>query len=87
MNNKIKKYQKTLALIDAANIIYSNRNLKWAIDHKKLLRYLLVDYLKAKDKKTIVFSSIQSCGKKLRKTAHAFIEINQLRQILEFVTK
>lgn len=60
MNNKIKKYQKTLAL---------------------------VDYLKAKDKKTIVFSSIQSCGKKLRKTAHAFIEINQLRQILEFVTK
>lgn len=189
---KSKKYKKTIVLIDAANIIYSNKNLKWSIDHKKLIKYLkerynakkiiyyaglelndikkekfykklekfgfkvkikpvikfkgkyywksfkcpkckkrvnkkfqgppvkkancdveltidaiklsqtyntlllfsgdgdfssLVEYLKTKRKKTIVFSSIESCSKRLRKTAYRFIEINQLRGFLELKEK
>ena len=185
---KSKKYGKTIVLIDAANIIYANKYLKWAIDHKKLIKYLkerynagkviyyagwekgdsrkkkfyekiekfgfktkikpvikfkgkyywksficpkckkrvsskfqgppikkancdvdltidainlyqiydtlllfsgdgdfssLVEYLKRKRKKTIVFSSIENCSRKLRKTAYRFREIDQLREILE----
>lgn len=185
---KSKKYGKTIALIDAANIIYTNQYLKWAIDHKKLIRYLreryntkkviyyagleegdeekaafykkierfgfetkikpvaifkgkfywksfrcpkcnqriskklqapptkkancdvdltldailysqkydtlllfsgdgdfssLVDYLKTQNKKTFVISSRKSCARKLRQVAFAFIEIDQLRPLLE----
>lgn len=43
----------------------------------------IIDYLKEKRKKTIVFSSMENCGRKLRQTAYGFVEINQLRQILE----
>jgi uncharacterized LabA/DUF88 family protein len=185
---KSKKYGKTIALIDAANIIYANKYLEWSIDHRCLIKYLkerfgvkrviyyaglekednekenfykkikkfgfktkikpvaifkgkyywknfkcprckkriskkfqgppikkancdvdltidainfsqtydtlllfsgdgdfssLVDYLKKKGKKTIIFSSIENCAKRLRQAAFAFIEINQLKDILE----
>lgn len=185
---KSLKYGKTLALIDAANIIYANKYLNWPLDHQKLIKYLqeryntqkviyyaglekgdskkedfyqkiksfgfevkikpvaiykgkfywksfecplckkriskkfqsppkkkancdvdlavdavkfssqyktlllfsgdndfssIVDYLKEKRKKTIVFSSMENCGRKLRQTAYGFVEINQLKQILE----
>lgn len=189
---KSRKYKRTITLIDAANIIYANKYLKWAIDHKKLIKYLkerynakkiiyyagleerdeekadfykkiekfgfetrikpvaefkgkfywksfrcpkckkriskkfqgppikkancdvdltvdaiqhirsydtlllfsgdgdfsyLVDYLKQKKKKTIVFSSRESCARRLRQTAFAFVEINQLRPLLELKEK
>lgn len=43
----------------------------------------LVDYLKTKNIRTIVFSSKESCSRKLRQKAYRFIEINQLRRYLE----
>lgn len=186
---KSRKYKRTIALIDAANIIYANRYLRWSIDHRKLIKYLkerynakkaiyyaglerknekkakfyqiiksfgfetkikpvvefkgkfywktfrcpkckqkvskkfqgppikkancdvdltidgirhssrydtlllfsgdgdfcsLVNYLKTKKKRTIVFSSLENCSRKLRQKAYRFIEINQLRKFLEF---
>jgi len=41
---KSKKYGRTIALIDAANIIYANKYLKWPLDHKKLIDYLKTRY-------------------------------------------
>jgi len=43
----------------------------------------LVNHLKTKNKKTIIFSTKQTCSKKLRQVAYRFIEINQLRGVLE----
>lgn len=47
----------------------------------------LIEFLKGRNKKVIVFSSMENCGRKLRKTAYAFVEINQLRKILELENK
>lgn len=47
----------------------------------------LVDFLKAKGRKTFVFSSMENCARKLRQAAFAFIELNQLKSILELEKK
>lgn len=39
-----RRYKKSLVLIDAANIIYSNRYLNWSLDHQKLIKYLKERY-------------------------------------------
>ncbi|GAG59473.1 unnamed protein product, partial [marine sediment metagenome] len=44
----------------------------------------LVSYLKTKNKKTIIFSTIETCSRRLRRITYRFIEINQLRGILEW---
>lgn len=185
---KSKKFGRTIGLIDAANIIYANRYLRWPIDHQRLIKYLrerynankviyyaglekknkrkakfykkiesfgfeikikpviefkgkfywksfrcpkcyrriskkfqapptkkancdvdltidaiqcspqydtlllfsgdgdfatLIDFLKAKKKITVVFSSKENCSRKLRQKAYRFIEINQLKEVLE----
>lgn len=186
---KSNKFGRTIALIDATNIIYANKYLTWSIDHEKLIKYLkeryntkkviyysgleegevkranfyrkiesfgfetrirrvtvykgkfywksfkcpkcgqrvkrkfqgppikkadcdvdlavdaiiyssdydtlllfsgdgdfsaLVNYLKTKNKKTIIFSTIETCSRRLREMTYRFIEINQLRGILEW---
>lgn len=53
---KSKKYGKTIALIDAANIIYANKYLKWSIDHKKLIKYLRERY---NVKKVIYYAGLE----------------------------
>lgn len=37
---KLKQYGRLIVFIDAANIIYSLKDLEWKIDYKKLQKYL-----------------------------------------------
>lgn len=77
--NKIiyRKSSKAVVFIDAANVIYSQRTLKWQIDFRKLMNYFKTNYrldnvyfyfayLKDDNKQQSFFNKLKQWGYKIR---------------------